>query len=114
RTRSARRATGADRDAGVVHRSTDPRDAALCWDGCVRTEEDDADEAQRVAPGRTRWWAAARSLTQVWRIEDRRNDLFSAVTTFVLGWVLLEVGLVGLVRAPFVVEPAEPWWRVAL
>ena len=37
------------------------------------------------------------------------GDGFSAVTTFVLGWVLLEVGLVGIVRAPFVVEPAEAW-----
>lgn len=80
----------------------------------MRTEAGDADDAQRVAPGRSGWRAASRSIPQVWRIEDRRNDLFSAVTTFVLGWVLLEVGLVGLVRAPFVVEPAEPWWRVAL
>ncbi|MCO7273802.1 sensor histidine kinase [Cellulosimicrobium cellulans] len=80
----------------------------------MRTEAGDADDARRVAPGRSGWRAASRSIPQVWRIEDRRNDLFSAVTTFVLGWVLLEVGLVGLVRAPFVVEPAEPWWRVAL
>ncbi|MGN7701794.1 sensor histidine kinase [Cellulosimicrobium sp. 22601] len=80
----------------------------------MRTEAGDADDARRVAPGRSGWRAASRSIPQVWRIEDRRNDLFSAITTFVLGWVLLEVGLVGLVRAPFVVEPAEPWWRVAL
>ncbi|QJW38068.1 sensor histidine kinase [Cellulosimicrobium protaetiae] len=81
----------------------------------MSTEDGSADEARPVASARSgRWRAATRSLSQVWRIEDRRNDVFSAVMTFVLGWVLLEVGLVGLVRAPFVVEPAEPWWRVAL
>lgn len=81
----------------------------------MSTEDGESDEARPVVPPRPgRWEAAVRSLPQVWRIEDRRNDVFSAVTTFVLGWVLLEVGLVGIVRAPFVVEPAEPWWRVAL
>lgn len=55
-----------------------------------------------------------RSASRVWRIEDRRNDAFSAVVTFALGWLLLEVGLVDLVRAPFVVEPGAPWWRVVL
>lgn len=81
----------------------------------MSTEDGGTDEVRPVAPGRSSpWRSAVRSLPQVWRIEDRRNDAFSAVTTFVLGWVLLEVGLVGIVRAPFVVEPAEPWWRVAL
>ncbi|WP_454728418.1 sensor histidine kinase [Cellulosimicrobium protaetiae] len=81
----------------------------------MSTEDGGTDEVRPVAPGRSgTWQAAVRSLPQVWRIEDRRNDAFSAVTTFVLGWVLLEVGLVGIVQAPFVVEPAEPWWRVAL
>lgn len=81
----------------------------------MSTEDGGTDEGRAVVPPRPgRWEAAVRSLPQVWHIEDRRNDVFSAVTTFVLGWVLLEVGLVGIVRAPFVVEPAEPWWRVAL
>ncbi|MCB7135009.1 sensor histidine kinase [Cellulosimicrobium marinum] len=64
--------------------------------------------------GTTRLGPALRSASQVWRIEDRRNDAFSAVVTFALGWVLLQVGLVDLVRAPFVVEPPAPWWRVVL
>ena len=72
----------------------------LCWDGVVSTSD-----------GRA---GASRSLRHVWRIEDRRNDVLSAVMTFVLGWLLIEVGLVSLVRAPFVVEPGAPWWRVAL
>ncbi|MFE6234690.1 sensor histidine kinase [Cellulosimicrobium sp. NPDC057862] len=77
--------------------------------------DDGGDGARPVAPARSgTWQAAVRSLPQVWRIEDRRNDAFSAVVTFVLGWLLLEVGLVGIVQAPFVAEPAEPWWRVAL
>ena len=81
----------------------------------MSTEDGGTDEVRPVAPGRSGTWrSAVGSLPEVWRIEDRRNDGFSAVTTFVLGWVLLEVGLVGIVRAPFVVEPAEPWWRVVL
>src|SRR5690606_28906185 len=93
------RAVRAGRGA-VVHRSADPPVAMLCWDGVVSTSD-----------GRA---GASRSLRHVWRIEDRRNDVLSAVMTFVLGWLLIEVGLVGLVRAPFVVEPGAPWWRVAL
>lgn len=81
----------------------------------MSTHDGGTQDARAAAPGRGgRWRAAAGSLHGVWRIEDRRNDLFSAVTTFVLGWVLLEVGLVGIVRASFVVEPAHAWWRVAL
>lgn len=81
----------------------------------MSTHDGGTQDARAAAPGRTgRWRAAAGSLRGVWRIEDRRNDLFSAVTTFVLGWVLLEVGLVGIVRASFVVEPPHAWWRVAL
>ncbi|MBE9939523.1 histidine kinase, partial [Cellulosimicrobium cellulans] len=81
----------------------------------MSTHDDGTQDARAAAPGRSgRWRAAAGSLRGVWRIEDRRNDLFSAATTFVLGWVLLEVGLVGIVRASFVVEPPHAWWRVAL
>ncbi|MBD5785852.1 two-component sensor histidine kinase [Cellulosimicrobium terreum] len=61
-----------------------------------------------------RWWSRDGAVGQMVRIEDRRNDVFSAAVTFAVGWLLLEVGLVGLVDAPFVVEPGEPWWRVAL
>lgn len=74
-------------------------------------DEPDADPG---APSRGPWRSAVGTLGRVWRIEDRRNDVFSAVVTFLLGWLLIEVGLVGIVRAPFVVEPGEPWWRVAL
>ncbi|MGO3814017.1 MAG: histidine kinase, partial [Cellulosimicrobium funkei] len=81
----------------------------------MSTHDEGTQDARAAAPGRTgRWRAAAGSLRGVWRIEDRRNDLFSAVTTFALGWVLLEVGLVGIVRASFVVEPPHAWWRAAL
>lgn len=81
----------------------------------MSTHDGGTQDARATAPGRAgRWRALTGSLRGVWRIEDRRNDLFSAVTTFVLGWVLFEVGLVGIVRASFVVEPPHAWWRVAL
>ncbi|WP_139122949.1 sensor histidine kinase [Cellulosimicrobium cellulans] len=50
------------------------------------------------------------------RIEDRRNDLVTAVLTFAFGWLCIELGLVDLVpdEAPFRVPMAEPWWRLAL
>jgi len=73
----------------------------------------DLDPAGGV-PSRGAWRSAAGTLGQVWHIEDRRNDVFSAVVTFALGWLLIEVGLVDVVRATFVVEPGAPWWRVAL
>ncbi|WP_435738141.1 ATP-binding protein [Cellulosimicrobium sp. PMB13] len=63
-----------------------------------------------------RWWSRDGALRQVWRLEDARNDVVTAVMTFVLGWVLIEVGLVDLVHvdgAIGIVTP-EPWWRYAL
>lgn len=85
----------------------------MCWDGGVRPTLDAPDDPADV-PSRGPVRSAVETLGQVWRIEDRRNDIFSAVATFVLGWLLIEVGLVGIVRAPFVVEPGAPWWRLAL
>ncbi|MCK9796069.1 histidine kinase [Isoptericola sp. 4D.3] len=47
--------------------------------------------------------------------DDRRGDALTAVTMFVLGWLLLEVGLVDIVRwEPLPFGAPEPWWRVAL
>ncbi|WP_251152176.1 histidine kinase [Cellulosimicrobium sp. Marseille-Q4280] len=63
-----------------------------------------------------RWWSRDGALRQVWRLEDSRNDVVTAVMTFALGWVLIEVGLVDLVSvdgAIGIVTP-EPWWRYAL
>ncbi|MFC8920968.1 sensor histidine kinase [Cellulosimicrobium sp. NPDC057127] len=56
------------------------------------------------------------ALRDVWRIEDRRNDVVTAVLTFALGWVLIEVGLVDLVQVDGgpPAGPPEPWWRLAL
>lgn len=69
-------------------------------------------DAPRRAPRRV-LRRAARSAARAGRT-GRRQDVVTAALTFALGWLLLEVGLVGMIRAPFVVEPGEPWWRVVL
>ncbi|MFC7877327.1 sensor histidine kinase [Isoptericola sp. NPDC057391] len=66
--------------------------------------------------GGTTWWRTVlRALRVLVTADDRRGDVVTAVTTFVLGWLLLEVGLVDIVRwEPEPFGPPEPWWRVAL
>lgn len=62
------------------------------------------------------WWSRDGALRQVWRLEDRRNDVVTAVLTFGLGWLFYEVGLVDLVSfqgGPLVATPALEW-RLAL
>lgn len=63
-----------------------------------------------------RWWSRVGALRPVWRLEDSRNDVVTAVMTFVLGSVLIEVGLVDLVHVDgaFGIVTPEPWWRYAL
>ncbi|MFF2453226.1 sensor histidine kinase [Isoptericola sp. NPDC058082] len=54
-------------------------------------------------------------LVRVWGGDDRRGDVTTAVTLFLLGWLFLEVGLVDLYTwDPPLTAQAEPWWRVAL
>ncbi|OLT52100.1 histidine kinase, partial [Cellulosimicrobium sp. CUA-896] len=59
---------------------------------------------------------AAGALRGVWRIEDRRNDVVTAVLTFALGWLFLELGLVDLVPddAPLRTATPDLGWRLAL
>ncbi|WP_265521648.1 sensor histidine kinase [Oerskovia flava] len=52
----------------------------------------------------------------MWRTEDHRKDVLTAVVTFALGWLLHQVGLVDLVDGPDplgTVDP-EPWWHLLL
>ncbi|WP_166844860.1 sensor histidine kinase [Isoptericola sp. BMS4] len=78
----------------------------------------DAVRARREAPagGDARSVGAiAQAVARPWRGDDRRSDLFNAGTLFVIGWVLLQVGLVDTFTwdPPLVGDP-QPWWRVAL
>ncbi|MEU2201914.1 histidine kinase [Isoptericola sp. NPDC019482] len=54
-------------------------------------------------------------LVRLWGGDDRRGDVTTAVTLFLLGWLFIEVGLVDMYtwNPPLTTEP-EPWWRVAL
>ncbi len=68
-------------------------------------------------PGGRSWWrSVAGALRVLATADDRRGDAVTAVTTFVVGWILLEVGLVDIVRwnGPLDDVTPEPWWRVAL
>ncbi|SKC76359.1 sensor histidine kinase [Krasilnikoviella flava] len=59
--------------------------------------------------------ARLRRLVGLWSGDDRRSDVTTAVTLFVLGWLFLQVGLVDLFNGgPFGATTPEPWWRVAL
>ena len=63
------------------------------------------------------WWRTlARALRTLATADDRRGDAVTAVLTFLLGWLLIEVGLVDIVRWGGRLDDLdpEPWWRVAL
>ncbi|MEL7977416.1 histidine kinase [Isoptericola sp. F-RaC21] len=54
-------------------------------------------------------------LARVWGGDDRRGDVTTAVTLFLLGWLLIEVGLVDIYSVePSLTTPPDPAWRVLL
>ncbi|MGF0115249.1 sensor histidine kinase [Promicromonospora sp. Marseille-Q5078] len=54
-------------------------------------------------------------VVRLWGGDDRRGDVTTAVTLFVLGWLFLQVGLVDMFRGgPAGTVTPEPWWRIAL
>lgn len=54
-------------------------------------------------------------VVRLWGGDDRRSDVSTALTLFVLGWLFLQVGLVDMFSGgPAGAVTPEPWWRVAL
>lgn len=55
-----------------------------------------------------------RAVLDVARSDDRRADLLAAAVTFAVGWLTVQVGVVGLVGLAEPPAAVRPWWRVVL